>query len=62
VIQFCNACHAQRPRSHGFPRSFGTDHAVLARSNVRACLTCHVDEVASCGGSGCHTGTVGAPK
>lgn len=58
VIEFCTACHSQRPRSHGFPGSFTTDHGVLARVNVRACLTCHVDEVRDCSStSGCH----GAP-
>jgi hypothetical protein len=62
VVQFCNACHAQRPRSHGFPNTFGRDHGLLARSNVRACLTCHVDEAKSCMGMGCHTATVGAPR
>jgi len=63
VVEFCTACHSQRPRSHGFPGSFtGTEHAMLARENVRACLTCHVNSAASCMGAGCHTSTVGAPK
>ncbi|HEY0253498.1 MAG TPA: hypothetical protein VGC41_18315, partial [Kofleriaceae bacterium] len=63
VVEFCTACHSQRPRSHGFPGSFaGTEHAMLARENVRSCLTCHVNTQASCLGSGCHAGTVGAPK
>lgn len=63
VVEFCTACHSQRPRSHGFPGSFaGQEHAVLARENVRSCLTCHVNTAASCLGSGCHSGTVGAPR
>ncbi|MEJ7600618.1 MAG: hypothetical protein WKG01_22110 [Kofleriaceae bacterium] len=43
VVEFCTACHAQRPRSHGFYGSFTTEHARLARINVRACATCHVE-------------------
>ena len=64
VVAFCTACHAQRPRSHGFPGSFaGSEHAVLARENVRACLTCHVNGIANgCGGPGCHQSSVGAPR
>ena len=62
VVPFCTACHSQRPRSHGFPGSFATDHAILARDNIRACLTCHTNERTSCMGSGCHTSTVGAPR
>jgi hypothetical protein len=41
VVEFCTACHRQRPRSHGFAGSFMTDHGQLARFNVRSCLTCH---------------------
>jgi hypothetical protein len=41
VIEFCNACHSQRPRSHGFAGSFVTDHGPLARINVQPCITCH---------------------
>lgn len=52
VIEFCTACHAQRPRSHGFPGSFAQNHGGLARLNVRACLTCH-DEQREC--LTCHT-------
>jgi hypothetical protein len=44
VIEFCTACHSQRPRSHGFPGQFATDHGALARINVRACLTCHEEQ------------------
>ena len=62
VIAFCTACHSQRPRSHGFPNTFQLDHAAPARENVLACLTCHVDEKASCTGNGCHSSIVGAPK
>ena len=52
VTEFCTACHMQRPRSHGFPGSFATDHGALARIDVRACLTCH-DERKDC--IACHT-------
>jgi hypothetical protein len=41
VVEFCSACHAQRPRSHGFPNRFRTEHGGIARVNVRSCLTCH---------------------
>lgn len=48
VIEFCTACHSQRPRSHGFPDGhFLTEHGGLARINVRSCLTCH-DETRDC--------------
>jgi hypothetical protein len=42
VVDFCSACHSQRPRSHGsaFGR-FIDEHGPLARINVRSCLTCH---------------------
>lgn len=49
VVEFCTACHAQRPRSHGFRGSFEREHGRLARINVRPCLTCHAEsECASC--------------
>jgi hypothetical protein len=41
VVEFCTACHAQRPRSHGAPGMFTRDHGGLARINVRSCMTCH---------------------
>lgn len=41
VVEFCTACHAQRPRSHGLVSTFNTEHARLARINPRPCLTCH---------------------
>ncbi len=41
VIEFCTACHSQRPRSHGFAGGFANDHGHLARINVRSCMTCH---------------------
>ncbi len=41
VVEFCTACHKQRPRSHGF--SFTTSHREPARVDVRACLTCHLE-------------------
>lgn len=43
VVEFCTACHAQRPRSHGF--NFVTNHATSARINIRPCLTCHGERV-----------------
>jgi hypothetical protein len=43
VVEFCTACHAQRPRSHGSFGSFVEDHGRQARVNVRSCLTCHGD-------------------
>ena len=52
VVEFCTACHSQRPRSHGFKNSFFGEHGRLARINVRACVTCHVDGFCL----GCHTG------
>jgi cytochrome c7-like protein len=62
VVAFCTACHSQRPRSHGFPNTFQYDHAAMARDDVRACLTCHVDERAACTGNGCHSSIVGPPS
>ncbi|MBA3391653.1 MAG: cytochrome c3 family protein [Deltaproteobacteria bacterium] len=60
VVEFCSACHAQRPRSHGLRGTFREEHGRLARINVRACLTCHVadypgyatDQIVSC--AECH--------
>jgi hypothetical protein len=43
VVEFCTACHRQRPRSHGFAGSFLNDHGRLARIDVRPCVTCHVE-------------------
>ena len=54
VIEFCTACHAQRPRSHGFPGTFSSQHGGQARLNVRSCLTCH-DETRDC--LACHRTT-----
>lgn len=60
VVEFCTSCHAQRPRSHGFVRSFLADHGRLARLNIRACLTCHNPEAGAafagtaCSSAGCH--------
>lgn len=42
VVEFCTACHSQRPRSHGLQGTFLREHGRLARANIRACLTCHV--------------------
>jgi hypothetical protein len=41
VVEFCTACHSQRPRSHGLPDSFNVEHGRLARINPRPCVTCH---------------------
>lgn len=41
VVEFCTACHSQRPRSHGFPGTFANEHGGLARVNIRSCMTCH---------------------
>jgi len=41
VVEFCTACHAQRPRSHGLLGTFNQEHARLSRINPRPCLTCH---------------------
>lgn len=53
VVEFCTACHSRRPRSHGFPGTFATDHGGLARINVRSCMTCH-DQQRDC--LPCHSG------
>ena len=55
VVEFCTACHSQRPRSHGFPDTFAIDHGPIARTNVRSCMTCH-DQARDCTTSGCHAG------
>jgi hypothetical protein len=55
VVEFCTACHSQRPRSHGFPGSFQKEHGGLARINVRSCMTCH-DQQRDC--LPCHSRTV----
>ena len=52
VVDFCTACHSQRPRSHGFAGTFVSDHGNLARINVRSCMTCH-DQQRDC--LPCHT-------
>ena len=57
VVEFCTACHSQRPRSHGIAGSFASDHGPLARLDVRACLSCHVESFCDT----CHR-TRGAPK
>lgn len=41
VVEFCSACHSQRPRTHGFPGTFNAEHGRLARINIRSCTTCH---------------------
>ncbi len=51
VVEFCTACHQQRPRSHGFPGTFANDHGGIARVNVRSCMTCH-DQDTLC--ANCH--------
>jgi len=44
VVEFCTACHRQRPRSHGFATTFWTEHGRSARVNVRPCVTCHSEQ------------------
>jgi hypothetical protein len=41
VVEFCTACHRQRPRSHGFASAFWTGHGRSARVDIRPCTTCH---------------------
>jgi len=41
VVEFCSACHSQRPRSHGTFGTFNESHAQLARLNPRPCVVCH---------------------
>jgi hypothetical protein len=52
VVEFCTACHSQRPRSHGFAGQFVGDHGPLARIDIRSCLTCH--QQSYCTQNGCH--------
>ena len=60
IVEFCTACHSQRPRSHGFAGSFVGSHGKLARLNIRPCLTCHQADAPSgraapaCSDPGCH--------
>jgi hypothetical protein len=58
VVEFCTACHRQRPRSHGFAGSFLTEHGQLARFNVRPCLTCHGESFCA----DCHATTPRGPR
>ncbi len=53
VVEFCSACHSQRPRSHGFAGTFTEEHGRLARINVRSCTTCHGEPFCA----QCHSGT-----
>ncbi|MEZ4402295.1 MAG: cytochrome c3 family protein [Kofleriaceae bacterium] len=54
VVDYCTACHQQRPRSHGPLRTFASaEHGDLARQNPAACATCH-DVVSDC--LPCHGG------
>lgn len=54
VVEFCTACHAQRPRSHGIALGFNFKHGQLARLNPRPCVTCHGSSFCS-GDGACHT-------
>ena len=54
VVEFCTACHRQRPRSHGFATSFWTEHGRSARVNIRPCVTCHSEPFCA----DCHTASV----
>jgi hypothetical protein len=60
VVEFCTACHSQRPRSHGFVGAFERRHSQLARLNVRPCVTCHERE-SFCNIAGCHDGLFARP-
>jgi hypothetical protein len=60
VVDYCVACHRQRPRSHLF--DWVDEHGERARMDVRGCLVCHdpdpaLDVALGCVGSGCHTVT-----
>jgi hypothetical protein len=54
VVEFCTACHSQRPRSHGFASAFWTEHGRSARIDLRPCTTCHVESFCA----PCHTAAV----
>ena len=57
---FCSSCHSRTPRSH-LPLSDFRDggHAMAARLNLRACITCHEpDGARGCRRPGCHDGGV----
>jgi hypothetical protein len=57
VVDYCIACHTQRPRSHLF--DWSESHRYRARANVRACYVCHDPEDSppvGCIGGGCHQG------
>jgi hypothetical protein len=52
VVDYCVACHQQRPRSHLF--GWLDEHGLRARINVRACFVCHAEGGAMPGGArGC---------
>ncbi len=61
VVEFCTACHAQRPRSHGLVGTFEREHGRLARLNVRACLTCHNANAPPFGAKACTDGMCHGP-
>lgn len=60
VVDYCVACHSQRPRSHLF--DWERSHGMRARFNARACFVCHDPGPASSGNAaattclqaGCH--------
>jgi len=54
VVEFCTACHRQRPRSHGFATGFWTEHGRSARVNIRPCVTCHSESFCA----DCHAASV----
>ncbi|MCB9562666.1 MAG: hypothetical protein H6709_02750 [Kofleriaceae bacterium] len=59
VVDYCVACHQQRPRSHLV--GWDQEHGQRARLNPRACLVCHGPEApVTCSGpgTGCHTGGI----
>jgi hypothetical protein len=59
VVDYCVACHRQRPRSHLTSLRFAElEHGDLARINPRSCLTCH-EPASEC--SPCHPAGVFPP-
>jgi hypothetical protein len=40
-LQFCNACHKNKPPSHDPRDAWLNQHATVAAADTRACFTCH---------------------
>jgi hypothetical protein len=51
VVDFCVACHRQKPRSHLL--DWEHEHGARARLDVRACMVCHDPDPTVAGGTGC---------